>query len=110
MVSGEELARIGLRDLHYRWRELRDQLFMGDALLLCNHGKPIALIKPLRDRTRVPKDALVRNISYVHRHRREFTFELMDGNRIIFVYRGKKVALVDPKLPARLARLKLEGP
>ena len=102
MAGGEDLTRIGLRDLHYRWRELLDMIFMGDNLLLCNHGKPIALIKPLQEKARTPRDALVRNISYVHRHRREFTFELMDGNRIIFVYRGKKVALVDPNLPARL--------
>jgi len=102
MASAEELKRIGLRDLHYRWRELRDQLFMGEKLLLCNRGKPIAFIKPLQGRARIPKEALVRNISYVHRHRREFTFELMDGNRIVFVYKGRKIALVDPKLPARL--------
>ena len=104
MASGDDITTIGLNDLHYRWLELRDHLLLGETLLLTNHGKSLALIKPLADETRIPSDALVRNISYVHRHRRAFTFELMEGNRIVFVYKGSKVALVDPNLPERLRK------
>ncbi|MBN2026943.1 MAG: hypothetical protein JW854_09320 [Actinobacteria bacterium] len=103
MVSGERVIIVKMNDLHYRTLEIRDHLFKGDKLLLTSRGRPVALIKPLTEKSRTPADAVVRSISYVDRHRREFAMELAEGTRIIFTYKGKKIALVDPDIPRRLA-------
>jgi hypothetical protein len=106
MISGDEVIAVKMNDLHYRAHDIRDHLFKEDTLLLTNHGKPVALIKPLPERARTPRDAVVRSISYVDRHRREFAMELAEGTRIIFTYKGKKIALVEPDVPRRLAGLR----
>jgi len=103
MVSRDEVIAVKMNDLHYRALEIRDHLFKGDKLLLTNHGKPVALIRPLSEKAQMPADAVVRSISYVDRHRREFAMELAEGTRIIFTYKGKKIALVDPDIPRKLA-------
>jgi len=103
MVFGDEVINVKMNDLHYRALEIRDHLFKGDKLLLTSRGKPVALIKPLLDKAKTPADAVVRSISYVDRHRREFAMELAEGTRIIFTYKGKKIALVDPDIPRKLA-------
>lgn len=88
---------IGLNDLHHRSLEVRDHLLRGDKLLLTRRGEPLATIKPLTPRSRPPGDALVRSISYIRKHKREFTIKLTQGNKIILTYRGKKIGLVNPR-------------
>jgi antitoxin (DNA-binding transcriptional repressor) of toxin-antitoxin stability system len=97
MPGKEDLFVIGLNDLHHRSLEVRDHLLKGDKMLLTRRGHPLASIKPLTPRSRPPSDALVRSISYIRKHKREFTIKLMQGNKIILTYRGKKIGLVSPR-------------
>lgn len=103
MVSRDEVIAVKMNDLHYRSLELRDHLLKGNRLLLTSRGRPVALIKPLSEKAKTPAGAVVRSISYVDRHRREFAMELAEGTRIIFTYKGKKIALVEPDVPKKLA-------
>lgn len=98
MADGE-LVPMGLNDLHHRSLEVRDYLFRGELLLLTRRGKPLALIKPIHVDAKLPKDVHVRSITYIRRHKREFVFKLMEGQRILLTYRGKKIGMVDPRFP-----------
>ncbi len=102
MVCRKDLVVVKMNDLHCRALDVRDHLLRGDKLLLIKQGKPIAIIRPLSQGARMPREVVVRSISYVDRHRREFALELAEGTRIIFTYKGKKIALVDPHVPKHL--------
>jgi antitoxin (DNA-binding transcriptional repressor) of toxin-antitoxin stability system len=97
-MDGEDYhAQVSLNDLHHRIHEVRDHLFMGETLLLTRRGDPLALIMPVEDGSQVPEDALVRSISYIRSHKKEFVFKLQEGRSIVLVYRGKKAGIVAPE-------------
>jgi len=102
MVTRDDLIVVKMNDLHYRAHEMRNHLMQGDTLLLTHYRKPVAIIRPLSKSARTPRDVVVRSITYVNRHRREFSMELVEGTRIVFIYKGKKIALVDPDIPDHL--------
>ncbi|MDY6793745.1 MAG: hypothetical protein SWK76_00470 [Actinomycetota bacterium] len=89
---------MGLNDLHHRSLEVRDYLFRGEKLLLTRRGKPLASIKPVAVDIEFPRDAQVRSITYIRRHKREFVLKIMEGQRILLTYRGKTIGIVDPEL------------
>jgi len=102
MTGQKKSIVISLNDLHYRSLEVRDHLLKGDMLLITRRGKPLASMKPLTPRSRPPRDSLVRSISYIRRHKKEFTLKLMQGAKIVLTYHGKKIGLVIPKVPTEL--------
>ena len=102
MVSRDDLVAVKMNDLHYRAHEVRDHLLKGDILLLTHYRKPVAIVRPLSESARPPRDVVVRSITYINRHRREFALKLAEGTRIVFTYKGKKIALVDPHVPNHL--------